>query len=333
MSIPGSDDCYRRTPYCGGIPAGPPTASFIAGEYVKVNVQQNLNHFWDGNPGYFEISISVTSNPSTDPQDWVVLDKWSDFAANDMVSQMNFSRRILIPNVTCGSQCVLQVQYISNNADEVDPKDNTNAIFYNCADIEVTVPSNSLSLSPLPLPLPNKESRQDVSCCAPGQWQGNAVSFNKLGRTSHTIYYDATNRRVRWDRVGALENENENRSLTTITFYTPEPPYYEYLIDYDQQTCAIYGADRFYAWCYGSSREMEYVGTYSVGSEEYLQWQNPSNQFVFTAQANTCFPDSVHHEDYTFTFKEIHPSISDPQVFTVPSFCAGAERRHGCGGL
>ena len=72
--------------------------------------------------------------------------RWSDFAANDMVTQTNFSRRLLIPNVTCGSQCVLQVQYVSYNQDEVYREFALNfSIYYFCRSIPRITPMPSFT--------------------------------------------------------------------------------------------------------------------------------------------------------------------------------------------
>ena len=50
-----------------------------------------------------------------------------DYAAHEQVVQTNFSVTVQLP-VTASPRAILQVAYISNNPDEVDPSNNTNAV-------------------------------------------------------------------------------------------------------------------------------------------------------------------------------------------------------------
>ncbi len=50
-----------------------------------------------------------------------------DYAAHEQVVQTNFSVTVQLP-MTASPRAILQVAYISNNPDEVDPSNNTNAV-------------------------------------------------------------------------------------------------------------------------------------------------------------------------------------------------------------
>ncbi len=61
------------------------------------------------------------------------------------VYQTNFSVRVVLPADQSSPNAVLQLKYVSNNPDEIDPPTNTDAIFYNCADLYVAAAPNSPS--------------------------------------------------------------------------------------------------------------------------------------------------------------------------------------------
>mmetsp|Transcript_2750 Transcript_2750/g.7601 ORF Transcript_2750/g.7601 Transcript_2750/m.7601 type:complete len:391 (+) Transcript_2750:45-1217(+) len=350
VSMPGSSDCYRRTPYCGGEPVGDVRAEYVQGERVEVHLQQNLNHFWPEKPGYFVLRVAGVSDPSDD--DWVDVARWDDWPGNDMVWQMNFTRSFQLPADMVTPHGVLGFMYVSFNQFEVNPTDNTDAIFYNCADIAISprvgvpppaarparppgqaahpLPSAPTAIETRSFPVPKEE----YSCCTPDQWTGEATSWSSLGRLSHTVYYDATTPVVRWDRVGAVENKNGQGYQSTISYYASEVPIPEYVMDVNNQQCAEYHADGFYDWCFGPSRAMVFQGTYTEGNTTYAQWWNPTNRFYFTASVadgDVCIPHDIHHKDFHLTFTNVTAGIADSSVFDKPAFCDGATFVPGCG--
>eukprot|EP00008_Paramoeba_atlantica_P010219 CAMPEP_0201491456 /NCGR_PEP_ID=MMETSP0151_2-20130828/29867_1 /ASSEMBLY_ACC=CAM_ASM_000257 /TAXON_ID=200890 /ORGANISM="Paramoeba atlantica, Strain 621/1 / CCAP 1560/9" /LENGTH=291 /DNA_ID=CAMNT_0047877817 /DNA_START=67 /DNA_END=939 /DNA_ORIENTATION=+ len=257
ISLPGSRSCYRRTYYCGGETEGVRTPYF-AGQEAAVHMQQNLNHFWFQKPGYLELLFSSVPNPAE--TDWVSLDMWDDWPANDMISQVNFTRIVTFPNVPC-DECILGARYVSFNQDEISPKNNTDAIFYNCANIQLVAPPSSLDVAQLkPLEDNNDEEldsssssssfqkEEDLSCCTPSQWQGSAVSTTGTGESIIQVYYDGEKQVTRWDRSGMLEPDMGYQDYTFITNYFSGPPYLEYLINNIDDTCIVFAADRFYDW-------------------------------------------------------------------------------------
>ena len=158
---------------------------------------------------------------------------------------------------------------MSFNPLEIYPKNNTNAIFYNCADIALESDTRPRpASSPKNSTAPRNTTRtpqavgadpRDPRCTSPSLWEATAVTTSSVGIVNHHIWYDAIRQRVRWDRSGALWNSTDNE-LSLITNYSDlnaGPP--EYVIYPRQNQCAIYGADAFYAWQYGSQMAMRWV--------------------------------------------------------------------------
>ena len=48
---------------CGGVPAGRVFTELAAGEYFDITFQQNLNHFYVGNPGELKADFANVPNP------------------------------------------------------------------------------------------------------------------------------------------------------------------------------------------------------------------------------------------------------------------------------
>lgn len=101
VSDPGDDSCFRRTPYCGGIAPGAVTATYRAGDEIEIVFQQNLNHWSQDQPGYFDVAISydalTTANATFKPLGEPI----PDFPAMDMVTQTNFSLWVKLPTKEC----------------------------------------------------------------------------------------------------------------------------------------------------------------------------------------------------------------------------------------
>ncbi len=218
---PGEDQCYRRTPYCGGVPLpaqAPAGNTFVAGQVAQIAFQQNLNHFWEASPGTLDIAVSYNLNPVGDDDaadGWQTLFSSPDFAANDMVTQTNFSVGVQMP-AKAADHVLLRVRYVSHNAGEVDPANNTDSIFYNCADVRlVAAPSSggggsgsgggggadqaaTMPIVAAPRQL-TQEAREDSGCTTPAQWLATAVETAAgSGTTQHTIVHDRTQEIVSW---------------------------------------------------------------------------------------------------------------------------------------
>lgn len=199
IAWPGESACYRRTPYCSGIAVGPPLTKYVAGSQAQIAFQQNLNHFYPPKPGFLDIALSYNVlNPSE--QDFELLGRVADSAAYDMVWQTNFSVSVTFPPQPC-DHCILRLRYVLYNPLEVDPTNNTDAIFYNCADIALVAreaeaaaqyvrPSNTM----LPAAIDGDGARGSdeypatsaVNCCTPRAWVMQATEYNANGVVAHT---------------------------------------------------------------------------------------------------------------------------------------------------
>ena len=76
------------------------------------------------------------------------------------VYQTNFSVRVTLPAGLSSPNAILQLKYVSNNPDEIDPPSNTDAIFYNCVDLYVATAPNAKAAAPA------KPSQQQKVCPA-----------------------------------------------------------------------------------------------------------------------------------------------------------------------
>jgi hypothetical protein len=211
----GEDLCYRRTPYCGGVPLpaqAPAGNTFVAGQLAQIAFQQNLNHFWEASPGSLDIAVSYNLNPSGDDDaadDWQTLFSSADFAANDMVTQTNFSVGVQMP-ARAADHVLLRVRYASHNAGEVDPANNTDSIFYNCADVRlVAAPSGdadheetvapAAAMPAVAAPQLTQKQKDASGCTTPAQWLATAVETTAgSGTVQHTIVHDRTQEIVSW---------------------------------------------------------------------------------------------------------------------------------------
>jgi hypothetical protein len=226
---PGEDLCYRRTPYCGGValPAAAPAQNvFVAGAPATLLFQQNLNHFWEKFPGSLDVSVSYDLNPTD--SSWQVLLTLDDFAGNDMVTQTNFTPTVLIP-ATPSAHAIMRFRYVSHNLGEVDPANNTDSIFYNCADVRIISTEQAEAEGNVPpadnnaQPTKQQLDAEDVDqaddeidgrasyCETPSSWSSSGIQTFADGRTvKREYFYDAAKKVV---LVGAWLAEGGRKRL------------------------------------------------------------------------------------------------------------------------
>ena len=136
-----------------------------------------------------------------------------------MVSQVNFTRTVLMPSAPC-DHCILRARYVSHNVDEIDPPENVESIFYNCADISLNSDAPASSADEQ-----QREEREIVEddasvfdCCAPDQFTVTGHAAAEANQNfEYSVYYDKKMEYVRWDRVDLTNSSN---TLITITNYT-----------------------------------------------------------------------------------------------------------------
>ena len=322
VSVPGDSSCYRRTGYCGGIDIMPVQATYVAGSTVDITFQQNLNHWYEPNPGFFDIALSYSLKPQD--SDFQTLATLSDYPANDMVTQTNFTVSVTFPPKPC-EHCILRARYVAHNPDEVDPKNNTDAIFYNCADIAlVAAPSTPSAMAAAQASAPAKpQLRRPLdgpSCVTPGAWEATALETNSLGAVSHHIWYDKAAQKVRWDRAGQMGDAFTN--LTLISEYGSSPEI-EWVIYHDTDSCLPYGPDPWYDWSYGVSKGQFYDGNVTVGTQVFDKWVLPSANVHWLSRpyGDYCLPVARNHGSVSLVFQDVKVGPVDPSVFTRPANC------------
>jgi len=327
VAQPADDSCFRRSPDCGNIPPGPPTATYPAGRPIHIQFQQNLNHWSQDSPGYIDISVSYDQEKT-----WQILKSLDDYPGNDMVMQTNFSVPVVFPQEADGP-AVLRVRYVSQNPYEIYPANNTDATFYNCADIQISgrddhfvALESSQDKNPMSPP-PLHFFDRNVSCRTPPVWMAEGVSKDGFDRkTNHKIFWDETQAMVRWDRYREYDPDGVF-NLSFITNYTLTPDgTVEFGIDYGQQRCTVYGSDKYYPWQYGPQSKM----TWWKNASRSVFWMNQRNGFMWSAQLlsdNSCLPEWIKDSnlgEMIFTQAQVVSSIPG-NVFNVPKFCNTAQ--------
>jgi len=217
-------------------------------------------------PGFFDASFSKNDSPQG-PSDWTTVATLPDFPGYEMVRQTNFTLGFRVPSNAC-SHCILRMRYVSYNKLEIDPANNTDAIFYNCADVElVSSGEHSQQISPaIESPVDVEQSPKSVvapyTCTTPPVWSLICAESTSLGIVTHRIWWDSVRKFTRWDLEGNLWNEKMD-TVILINNYTDPPVEYVNFIT-SLKKCHQYGNDEFYPWSYGPGNGQTYAGR--VGS-------------------------------------------------------------------
>lgn len=310
--VPGDPRCYLRTPTCGGVPAGHPTKAYDGGNKESIHLQQNLNHWFIHKPGRFEISIIDLTNGTGKVYQ---LAKWADWPAHEMVTQTNFTVEVVIPNINC-LKCILAVQYISYNPLEIDPANNTDSIFYNCADIVIR------KMAKVPTYRAKKEERplDPHTCISPKRFHGSGKESTPYGVVDYDLYYDAVVEKVLLLRGNT--NWAPSQNSTALTYYKkPSGGEIEYVIL--GGPCMYYGPNKFYGYEFGPKMTMEFLGKSQLYEEPTFEYR-VGPYVKFYATVDKCLPKSVVRLDgvhvYNLTYSSFTFDFPD-DVFALPPSC------------
>ena len=342
---PGDSVCYQRTPDCGALVKGNPTATFVAGTPTSIQFQQNLNHWYMPEPGHFDLAISYDEEST-----WEMLgSNVYDFPANNMNTQTFFNVPVTFPRPAASA--VVRARYVSNNPDEIYPANNTKAIFYSCADVEIIAPGNwgpgMLKAAMKPAAEVPKLLRQVVgidaapvvgqSCMTPSRWMatGTEYDFQGNGIMSHSIAYDTVASMIRWDRnnsaFGGMYAMTDYWNLTMLSAgYTPQ-----YIAGLKgPNTCSLYGGDAFFPWQYGAQNGMKWLFNETYNGETFMHFKIATNGMWLQAKAasgsSTCLPVSWSIGQNRIDLKA-HAVTSIPAgTFTLPTACSQQAPDAGC---
>jgi len=324
IGMPGDDSCYRRTDYCGGVPIEKPSHQYIAGSFAHILFQQNLNHWVPSKQGFMELSMSKNDSPSQ-PDDWRVLTTVPDWPGYEMVRQTNFSVGVIIPSTPC-DHCILRLRYVSYNKMEVDPANNTDAIFYNCADVQIlasSVPSETLPEVVESVVVQEK----DLTCTTPPVWSMVCAEATPLGFISHRIWWDSVKQFTRWDQFGNLWASDVVDTIVAINNYTAPLEYVNFVTSLKK--CFIYGNDAFYPWSYGASNGQKYEGR--IGS---LDTWSRAGGFSWVTQdlgGNQCKPVGwTRGAGYSATCADFGTSPIPDDIFIPDPKCLHNPEFRGC---
>jgi len=309
---------------CGGVPVGDVLTRLTAGEPYDITFQQNLNHFYVGNPGALVADFAHGPNPSE--EDFVQLDALHDYNAMNEISQTNFTLRVQIPDEEC-DHCVLRMRYVPHNPLEPDN-------FYQCSDVSVgmreskggaksmSAPHASLRGSEASDPNPKKASVTGGSeCCAPSQFTMQAYeTASWRAPTQLTYYFDTVAQLQRIDTNSGSGTTIYNGHFQMFSNYSSGAEAYYNVVSGE---CVVYGLDFWNDWCYGSVNDEQYVTSVMVGNEVADVWQVPGNVFSWTNTRENCLPVSLNRYDtgettFYYNFKAAPPSAD---VFQPPAAC------------
>ncbi len=271
-----------------------------------------------------------------------------DWPAHEQVTQTNLTLVVRLPS-EASPHAVLRYRYVSNNVDEIDPPNNTQAIFYQCVDIAISSSDTSEAKPVAAASLSGRTSRRvsrrvsaaAKGCCAPTQFQCTGVEHTASGVTiQHTLYWDAINLLVRWDKLGSVRtllsltsfvcrrlSDPHLQDGSYLSLYNNYTSNNEYVWDRTANKCSLYGSDAFYYWCFGSrvgnGQYMSYTGTQSApgGGGTADVYTAASNGFLFGALQSSCYPAFVKLVDSTIVFGNHSALTAGPAVFVPPAPC------------
>ena len=299
-----NDACFKRTP-CELEPAQGPFQTVKEGQHLIVRLQQNANHFNPIIVGHIDVAISFTPSDSSS---WTTLASELDYPAHDQVAQLNYSLPVVIPSGSSGA-AVLRVRYVSNNPDEIDPKDNTQAIFWQCSDLKVEKsPVSVVSARQVHVArkLRTIESSK-AGCCAPAQFQMTGKQMSSSGADQDmAMYVDQTKKLTRWDKDG-------------VQLYNNYTALKEWIYHPVSDTCRLVGPDQFYGFCFGSHLGR---GTYqrTNGTSNGVQHWTADNGFKWGSTVDSCYPSYFDGKTKTIQWTNQKP-LESHSVLDLPLAC------------
>ena len=136
-----------------------------------------------------------------------------------MVQQNNFTVFVRLPE-TPSAHSVLRVRYVSHAPTEVDPENNTDAIFYNCADVTLVAPAGAAAMTPAGAAAMarsgaaaahtdkgmsgDEAAAGELNCGAPSVFEAQFVELNPRGSTRHVVLWDGEKQKTRWLMTGNI---------------------------------------------------------------------------------------------------------------------------------
>ena len=328
LVIPGQSICYLKQPSCGGTTAGPPLTDLTGGSQFELLFQQNLNHFYQENPGKLIADFATVPNPTED--DFFALegtDQVADWNGMNMITQSNFSLSVTIPNLDC-DQCVLRMRYVSNNPTEDHGGSPT---FHQCADVTVKkTESKTATVSTVAVSknetTSSKTAGQD--CCAPKQFTMEGYENSDWRNPTRLKYFfDAENELFRIDQdSGSGLTVKDGRFQMFNDFKAG----IEYYYNVNDDSCELYGLNLWNDWCYGSVNSQVWRSEARVGDQLADVWGMDGNDYYFTNTQQSCTPVSKARSSNGETTHYFNMVEGAPEkgFFDLPAACESELKRH-----
>lgn len=319
LTIPGQSICYLKQGPCGNKEPGEPLTALTGGQRFDVRFQQNLNHFYQENPGRLQADFAEVPNPTE--EDFYPLGQIADWNGYNMITQTNFTLNVDVPNIDC-EHCVLRMRYISQNPTE---DHGGSPSFHQCADVSVRKSDSSSVVTP-------PASKSDASgagnqCCAPKQFtlEGYETGSGWRNPTSMKFYFDAVNELFRIDTNSGDGTTSKDGKFSMFNDFKNGIEYY---YNVNTGVCDLYGLNLWADWCYGDVNKQVYSSTVRVGDDYADVWSMEGNDFFFSNTQETCTPvskfrSSSGESTMYFNMKEGAPQ---KDFFDLPAACLEAAK-------
>ena len=121
----GNPTCFKYKGPCGGLPSGPVQAMYQRGKTYSIQLQQNLNHYSVGHPGFLDVAIAQAES-----DEFQVLSVLTDYFPVRQWTRTNMSIPIDLPSSGPVGRHVLRVRYHPNKP--------TEPVFHECIDVMLT---------------------------------------------------------------------------------------------------------------------------------------------------------------------------------------------------
>jgi hypothetical protein len=330
---PGDPSCYRRTVGAvTGLPASPTPKYYVSGQTAAIRFQQNLNHFNMSTPGRIDLYFEGAGIGR------VALATVGDWPAHDMVMQTNYTVEITVPQVSAATPALLWAVYTSYNNKEIDPSANTDAVFFNAADVVLIPTPASAKAGDEATVSVTKDTTKDTAaaaaavpnfdCVTPPSWKGMAIETTQYGVVEHSIQWDHAHNRSRWARA-ITHRDGSTEAYVVINDYNKG---IEYVINPNVPSCDLYGCDLMYPWGFGSQYNMRTIGTSFSGRVH--SWQIGTligASFTFTAESagdGLCLPVSIATPSSTMTFVTVEIATFTDADFKPAPWCKTPKSWH-----
>jgi len=355
---PGYHPCYLKDGPCGEMPSGEPAANLIGGSEFVIKFQQNLNHFYDKNPGSLVADFAVGPDPSE--EDFSPLGQpIPDYNAMNMITQTNFTVSVTVPNVDC-PHCVVRMRYISNNPKE----DDRGTVFHQCSDVSVAKQDSVAAVDTHENAKLTRQFATDGGSCPPGQSYSCSGHFGACVCVEHSASASSVVEAATRDHSCCSADQFTMDGYETSSYRQPTQKKYffdtskqmfridtnsgsgvdvkdgyfqmfnnftsgiEYYYNVNANTCDLYHCDLWDQWCYGAENQQTYAVSIKMGSETADVWRMEGTDFTWTNQRKECIPVGMNRATTgeTTVFYNYEATAPAQTDFELPEACIQEER-------